>query len=217
MSVEQKEAIRVLLADDHPIVRTGFSMSLASFGIKVVGEAKSPDEVIKMYPTLLPDVVVLDIRFGVKQTGLDVAKEILRQHPGAKIVLLSQFDQDSLIKETYKIGARAFVTKNCDPAELALAIRRAHENKVFFLPEIAERLASLSVLGDHSPQALLEERELEVFVLMAKGLTNVEIAEKLDLSPKTISNVSQTIKETLCMHRPADITRLAVKHELIEP
>ena len=85
------------------------------------------------------------------------------------------------------------------------------------MPAIAERLASLSVLGEQSPQALLDERSLDIFRMMAEGLTNAEIAERLDVSSKTISNASQAIKDKLGVQRAADITRLAVRHGLIQP
>ena len=85
------------------------------------------------------------------------------------------------------------------------------------MPHIVERLAQLAIAGDASPQTKLDTRELEVLKLIAKGFTNAEIAEKLDLSPKTISNTSQAMKDKLGIHRPADITRLALKHGLIEP
>jgi DNA-binding NarL/FixJ family response regulator len=209
--------IRVMLADDHPIVMTGFAMSLTGQGLDVVAQARTPEEALEQHKRLAPDVIVLDIRFGDQLTGLDVAKQILAQAPSAAIVFLSQFDQDSLIKETYRLGGRAFLTKDCDPADLAAAVRRAHEGELYFLPHIAERLANLSVRGDASPQSQLDERALEIFTLMAEGLTNAEIAEKLDVSTKTISNISQAVKEKLGVHRPAYITRLAVKHGLIEP
>ncbi|WP_373988241.1 response regulator [Duganella sp. BuS-21] len=209
--------IRVLLADDHPIVMTGFAMSLEGQGLEVVGQARSPEEALAQFEQLQPDVSVLDIRFGDQLTGLDVAKRMLAQQPSAAIIFLSQFDQDSLIKETYRLGGRAFMTKDCDPADLAAAVRRAHQGELYFLPHIAERLANLSVRGDLSPQSQLDERALEIFTLMAAGLTNAEIAEKLDVSTKTISNISQAVKEKLGVHRPAYITRLAVKHGLIEP
>ena len=209
--------IRVMLADDHPIVMTGFAMSLTGQGLDVVAQARTPEEALEQHQQLAPDVIVLDIRFGDQLTGLDVAKQILARSPAAAIVFLSQFDQDSLIKETYRLGGRAFMTKDCDPADLAAAVRRAHEGELYFLPHIAERLANLSVRGDASPQSQLDERALEIFTLMAEGLTNAEIAEKLDVSTKTISNISQAVKEKLGVHRPAYITRLAVKHGLIEP
>jgi DNA-binding NarL/FixJ family response regulator len=211
------EKIRVMLADDHPIVMTGFAMSLQGQGLDVVAQARTPAEALAQYQELKPDVIVLDIRFGEQLTGLDVAKQILAQTPSAAVVFLSQFDQDSLIKETYRLGGRAFMTKDCDPADLAAAVKRAHDGELYFLPHIAERLANLSVRGDASPQSQLDERALEIFTLMAEGLTNAEIAEKLDVSTKTISNISQAVKEKLGVHRPAYITRLAVKHGLIEP
>ncbi|MYM25729.1 response regulator [Duganella sp. FT135W] len=209
--------IRVMLADDHPIVMTGFAMSLEGQGLEVVTQARTPEEALAQYQQIKPDVIVLDIRFGEQLTGLDVAKQILARAPSAAIVFLSQFDQDSLIKETYRLGGRAFMTKDCDPADLAAAVRRAHQGELYFLPHIAERLANLSVRGDASPQSQLDERALEIFTLMAEGLTNAEIAEKLDVSTKTISNISQAVKEKLGVHRPAYITKLAVKHGLIEP
>jgi DNA-binding NarL/FixJ family response regulator len=206
-----------MLADDHPIVMTGFAMSLEEAGMKVVGQAKTPSEAAAMYSEEKPDVLVLDIRFGTELTGLDAAQNVLKADPDARIVFLSQFDQDSLIKETYRLGAHAFVTKDCDPADLASAVRHAHEGKLYFPPQIAERLASIAVRGDVSPQSQLDERGLEIFKLMAEGLTNAEIAEKLNLSTKTISNTSQAIKEKLGVHRQANITLLAVKHGLIAP
>lgn len=209
--------IRVMLADDHPIVMTGFAMSLEGQGLEVVAQARTPEEALAQYQQLRPDVSVLDIRFGEQLTGLDVARQMLAQEPSAAIIFLSQFDQDSLIKETYRMGGRAFMTKDCDPADLAAAVRRAHDGELYFLPQIAERLANLSVRGDLSPQSQLDVRALEIFTLMAQGLTNAEIAEKLEVSTKTISNISQAVKEKLGVHRPAYITRLAVKHGLIEP
>lgn len=217
MKTPKNTAIRVLLADDHPIVMTGFAMSLESEGMQVLRQARTPQEALTQFAALQPDVLILDIRFGAELTGLDAARQVLQKYPGANIVFLSQFDQDALIKETYRLGARAFVTKDCDPADLALAVRRASLGELYFMPQIAERLAKLSVSGEVSPQSSLDERELDIFTAMAEGLTNVEIAEKFNLSAKTISNVSQTIKEKLGIHRPALITKLAVKHGLIEP
>jgi two-component system invasion response regulator UvrY len=214
---EQNKPIRVMLADDHPIVMTGFAMSLEAAGMQVVGQAKTPSEATALYATEQPDVAVLDMRFGTELTGMDAAQAILKSDPAAKIVFLSQFDQDSLIKETYRLGAHAFVTKDCDPADLATAVRHAHEGKLYFLPHIASRLASMAVRGEVTPQSQLDERGLEIFKFMAEGMTNAEIAERLDLSTKTISNISQSIKEKLGVHRQASITLLAVKHGLIEP
>ena len=214
---EQKSSIRVLLADDHPLIMAGFAMSLESFGIEVVGQALTPEDTVKRYQDLLPDVLVLDIRFGEKLTGFDAARSVISQCPDAKIVFLSQFDQDNLIKEAYGLGGRAFVTKNSSPEQLATAIQHVHAGEVYFLPRVAEHLATLAIHGDPSPRSILDPRELQVFTYMAQGLTNAEMAEKLDLSLKSISNLSQAVKEALGMHRAADITRLAIKHGFFEP
>lgn len=209
--------IRVLIADDHPLIVEGIAAALRRLGLNVVGLARTAAEVQPEYDRVQPDVLVLDVRFGPGPTGLDVAKELLVQWPKAAIVFYSQFDQDEIIREAYRLGGAAFITKNSPPEALAAAIEEASRGKTFFLPQIAERLALLGVHGDDSPRARLEPREVEVFSLMASGLTNVEIAERMSLSPKTISTISQTIKEKLGIHRAAEITRLALKHGLIEP
>lgn len=216
MTTETKPAIRVLLADDHPIVMSGCQAALSSLGISTIGQAKTPADAVRMYAELKPDVLVLDVKFGQAQTGFDAAKDILKADPTAKIVFWSQCDQDSVIKEAYRIGGHAYVTKVADPAELATAITSSHGGRMYFHPAIAERLASLSVRGDKSPQVVLDERELEVFKLMAQGMTNLEIAAQLHLAPRTISTISQTIKDKLGVHRPADITLMAVRHAIIE-
>lgn len=207
----------MLLADDHPIVMNGFSIALDEYEVNIVGMAKTPEEAIKIYSTCLPDVAILDIRFGEKKSGFDAAKEILQKYPKAKIIFLSQFDEDNLIKEAYKMGAKAYLTKDCQPDELATAVQRADQGATYFLPQIAERLANLSVREDNTPQSQLDKRELEIFILLARGRTIAEIAEELNLSLKTISNISHTIKQKLNITRPADLTRLAIKHDYIEP
>lgn len=209
--------IRVLLADDHPVVMQGFATCLTDNGIEVVGQVKTPDEVVKHYEELRPDVLVLDIRFGDKQYGLYAAKELLTRFPDAKIVFLSQFDQDQLIQETYKMGAKAFLTKDCDAADLLTAVTVVNNGERYFLPKIAQRIADNSVGGGASPLASLDDRSIEVLKQLAKGSTIPEIAEKMNLSPKTISKTVQTLKTTLGIHRPADITMFAFKHGLIEP
>jgi two-component system invasion response regulator UvrY len=217
MSDKTITPIRVLLADDHPIVMQGFALSLATMAIEVVGQVTSPAEAIESYETLQPDVLMMDLRFGEKLTGLDAAKAVLARHPGANILFLSQFDQDALIKQTYSIGGRGFLTKDISASDLAQAVTDASSGESYFMDRIAKRLASLSVKGDQSPVALLDAREFEIFLLTAKGRTNQEMAEHLALSQKTISNVTHSLKEKLGTNRIADLTLLAVKYGYIEP
>lgn len=217
MSEETRPAIRVLLADDHPIVMSGFALSLQSKGIEVVGEVTTPKDAVEFFGKLQPDVLLMDLRFGEKLTGLDAAKTILENYPEANILFLSQFDQDALIKQTYSLGGRGFLTKDISASDLAQAVTEASNGETYFLARIAKRLANLSVKGDQSPGAVLDSREFEIFLLTAKGRTTQEIAEQLGLSQKTISNVTHSLKEKLGTNRIADLTLLAVKHGYIEP
>jgi two-component system invasion response regulator UvrY len=207
--------VRVLIADDHPLIVIGLTTALSDLGIEVVGHAEMADEVVPRYLATQPDVLILDIRFGEGRTGLDVARELMQKVPSPRIVFYSQFDQDETITEAYRLGGAAFIPKNTAPKLLAEAIRHVNSGQPYFLKEIAERLALIGVRRDESPQSKLESRELEIFKLMAQGLTNNEMAEKMSLSPKTISTISQTVKEKLGVHRQADITRLALKHLMI--
>lgn len=213
--MNKESPIRVLLADDHALIMRGFARELAEYDVAVVGETKNPDEVLTKFEELNPDVIVLDIRFGEQFSGFEAARTVLAKYPNARIIFLSQFDQDSVIKEAYKIGAKAFIMKVSDSELLAEAIQRAHLGECFFLPEVAEKLANLAIQGDSSPESKLDTRELEVFKAMALGLTNAEIVEQMSLSTKTISNVSLAIKDKLGTYRQADLTLLAVRHRLI--
>ena len=217
MTGAQKETIRVVIADDHPIVMAGFSMALTSFGIQVAGNAGTPADVLTIYAELLPDVLLMDIRLGEELSGLETAKKILCQHPDAKIVLLAELHQESLIREAYRIGAYAIITKACSAIELATAVTHASYGKLYFSPNVAARLASLSVRGDDSPHATLHPRELDVFLRIAKGQTVNEIAKELHISPKTVGNTSVKLKRKLGVTRAAEVTRLAIKFGLIEP
>lgn len=211
------QAVRVLLADDHPLIIEGLTIALRRLGLDVLGHVGTANAVKPIFHQLRPDVLVLDVRFGPGPTGLDLAREILEENPRARIVFYSQFDQDEVIREAYRIGGSAFVTKDTPPEALAEAIVDASKGKTRFLPIIAERLALLGVHGDESPRARLDPREIEVFVQLARGQTNNEIAESMQLSTKTISTIVQAVKEKLGAHRAAELTRLAVRHGMIEP
>jgi two-component system invasion response regulator UvrY len=210
-------AVRVLLADDHPLIIEGLTGALKRLGLKVVGFALTAGEVLEKFRRAKPDVLVLDVRFGPGPSGLDVAREVIADDPQARIVFYSQFDQNEVIREAYRLGGAAFITKNTSPELLVQAIEQAHAGKTYFLPEIAERLALLGVKGDPSPGAVLDERELEVFLKLASGLTNNEIAEHMDFSAKTIGAIGQSVREKLGVQRAADMTRLAVRYGLIDP
>lgn len=213
----QTEPVRVLLADENPIFATGCALTLARFGIEVIGEVKASANLIASFDSFRPEVVVIDATLGGKQNGLEAAKQLLLTRPHAKIVMLGQDGQAAACREVYRIGACAFVTKNRDPADLAQAITRARVGALFFMPHVAEHLANAKVRGDDCPHELLTGREFEVFRLIALGRTNVEMADLLSLSLKTISNYSMSIKAKLGTERVAELTRIAVRYGVIEP
>lgn len=207
--------IRVALADDHPVILNGLQVGLSQQGMAIVSQTHDCATLIDDYRNAEPDVLVLDIRFGGSESGLDKAKELLREFPNAKIVFYSQFDQNELILAAYKLS-KGFVTKDSPLSVLVDAIRTAHEGRVYLMPSVATRLSMIAVHGDESPAAKLTPRELQVFKMMASGLTNIEIAKELALTPKTIGVEFQSIKEKLRIERQADCTKLAIKFRLME-
>lgn len=209
--------VRVMIADDHPLIIEGLSAALNRLGLIVVGQVETTAAVIPTFVETKPDVLVLDVRFGPGPTGLDVARELLAEAPSARIVFYSQFDQDEVVREAYRLGGAAFITKNTAPQALARAIEEAHAGKIYFLPEIAERMALLGVRGDTSPRSRLDDREIEVFMQLADGFTNNEIAARMKLSAKTIGTIGQAVREKLGVQRATDLTRLAVRHGMIDP
>ncbi len=214
---ETMTAIRVLIADDHPLIIEGLVAALKRLGLRVIGQVEKAAEVIDKYLQAQPDVLVLDVRFGPGPTGLDVARELIAREPKARIVFYSQFDQNEVIREAYRLGGAGFITKNTPPETLARAIGEVHAGRTYFLPEIAERLALLGVRGDQSPRSILDQREIEVFMMLSRGFTNNEIAERMNLSAKTIGAIAQAVKEKLGVQRATDMTRLAVRHGMLDP
>ncbi len=215
LKVTQMKKIKVALADDHTMLLEGMRSILEQHGMSVVAETLEAAKVVDMVRKSGADVLVLDIRFGGAETGLDIAQELLAVMPHARVVFYSQFDQIELIRRAYRVGGAGFVAKNAGAPALIEAIKTAYEGKTYYTPDVAMKLANMAVHGDDSPATKLTARELQVFRLMANGSTNVEMAERLGLSPKTISNESQSIKDKLGIHRPVDIARMALKYNLI--
>jgi two-component system, NarL family, invasion response regulator UvrY len=209
--------ITVLLADDHPLLRTGFFEAMGDCGdIKVVYATDNPQDACDAYNKYQPTVVVLDILFKVKMTGLDAMKIILNQNEKANIVILSQHDQNRLIKESYQLGALAFIPKDTEPELLIEAIKYAAMGKKYFLPEVAQKLAFLAADHNTDPKSLLSEREFQIYKLIAQDHSNVEISEALEVSQKTVNNALFTLRTKLGLRRNTEIAKHALKHGVIK-
>ena len=186
------EAIRVLIADDHPVFRSGLRTLLASVPeTEVVGEVSTGEEAIAQAATLQPDVILMDLHMP-GQNGIEATRAILRVSPHIGILVLTMFEDDDSVFAAMLAGARGYLLKGADQAEIMRAITVVSHGEAIFSPSIAQRLAHyFAILGNASlPQAFpeLTEREREVLTLIAQGRNNAEIAERLVLSQKTVRN-----------------------------
>ena len=192
-----KTTIRVLIVDDHPLFRDGLRALLNSIPqTELVGEAASGEEALKQAAKLQPDVILMDIQMpGLN--GIEATQRILHTNPDIGIIVLTMFEDDDSVFAAMRAGARGYILKGADQTEILRAIGAAVRGEALFGASIAKRLTSFfSVPRPSLPaQAFpeLTEREREVLDLMAQGLNNIEIAERLVLSPKTVRNHTSNI------------------------
>ncbi|MER7765895.1 response regulator transcription factor [Kitasatospora sp. NPDC096140] len=191
--------IRVLIADDQPLVRRGLSLILSPDpSFEVVGEAKNGEQAVAAARLLRPDVVVMDIRMPVLD-GVDATRELARALPSCRVLALSTFDMDEYVVAALRAGAHGFLPKDVSPEELGAAIRTVHTGEAVVAPRLLTRLISTYVrapLGAPPPVADtggLTPREVEVWRLMATGLDNAEISRALDISLSTVKNYITSI------------------------
>ena len=186
------ERIRVLIADDHPLFRDGMHGLLDSVPeTEVVGEAASGEEAITLAETLQPDVILMDIKMpGIN--GFQAMREILQTSPHIRILIVSMLEDDDSVFAAMRAGARGYVPKRANQAEMLRAIRAVANGEAIFGPGIAQRLIGFFSTSRPSVQSRifpdLTEREAEILELITQGRTNVEIAEQLVLSLKTVRN-----------------------------
>ncbi|MEV5551159.1 response regulator transcription factor [Streptomyces sp. NPDC052309] len=189
-------AIRVLIADDQPLVRRGLALILTPDpAFEVVGEAGDGEEAVALAHRLRPDVVVMDIRMPVLD-GVAATARLARELPGCRVLALSTFDMDEYVVAALRAGAYGFLPKDVSPEELVAAVRVVHTGEAAVAPRLLTRLIAAYVRAPHraGPAAVavdageLTPREAEVWRLMARGLDNAEIARALDISVSTVKN-----------------------------
>ncbi len=184
--------IRILIADDHPLFRDGMHGLLDTVpDTEVVGEATSGEEVVSLAATLQPDVILMDIKMpGIN--GIAATREILATSPHIGILMVTMLEDDESVFAAMRAGARGYVLKGANQADILLAIRAVARGEIIFGPGIARRLLRFfSTIRPQAPQRVfpdLSERETELLALMAQGKSNQEIADQLDLSLKTVRN-----------------------------
>jgi DNA-binding NarL/FixJ family response regulator len=209
--------IRILIADDHPIVRAGFKQVLSETpDLVVADEAGNGQEVLEHLKKKKYDVVLLDISMPGKN-GLEILKELKTDYPKLPVLILSIYPEEQYAIRALKAGAAGYLTKESAPHELISAIRKISAGGRYISASLAEKLATyLNVDMTKSPHETLSDREHQVMRLIASGKTVSEIAESLNLSVKTISTYRTHILEKMKMKNNAEITLYAVQNKLVE-
>ena len=208
--------IRVLLCDDHRIVREGLKQILADTkDIEVAGEAADGPAALAQARTLAIDLVLLDIAIPVRD-GLDVLKALKDELPRLPVLMLSTYPEKQYASRCLKLGAAGYVNKGADPDELAAAIRKAAGGGIYVSAALAENLAAqLAVNTRGAPHEALSQREYQVFQMIAAGDSVGSIAGRLKLSPNTVSTYRARILEKTGAHNDVGIAMYAVKHGLM--
>lgn len=212
----------MLLADDHTIVRQGFRLLLeVEPDIAVVGEAETGRQAVQLAQKLRPDVVVMDIAMPLLN-GLEATRQIIKDLPATKVVILSSYNDDEYVRQLAEAGTSGYLVKQTAAGDLVKAIREARKGNAFFSPEITERLVAhyRGTLAAGVPLRksadLLTSREMEVLQLIAEGMANKQIAGELGLSIKTIETHRQRLMNKLHIHDIAGLTRYALSKGIIE-
>lgn len=206
--------IRILVADDHALVREGIRLVLdAEPEFEVVAEAANGRQAVELALVHRPDVVVLDITMP-EETGLAAAARLRDLLPSARVLLLSMHDQAEYVREGIRIGTRGYILKDSAGAELRAAIRTVHAGGTFFSPAVVKRLTTLTVEQAPGATALLDAltpRERDVLDGVARGLTNKAIAAELGISHRTVEAHRESLMKKLEIHNVAGLTRFALE------
>jgi len=209
--------IRVMLVDDHAVVRTGFRLLLQSLPeVTVVAEAESGEVACQRYAELTPDVVVLDLAMP-GMGGLEALKRIRARHPQARVLALSAHDDPMHARRALQEGALGFLSKRSAPEALIEAVSTVANGRRYLDSALAQKLALAELEGAaKSPIERLSEREFEVFIRLASGATVQRIADDLKLSSSTVGTHLYNIKQKLDVVNQSELTLIAIRHGLIE-
>ncbi|MDH5189683.1 MAG: UvrY/SirA/GacA family response regulator transcription factor [Gammaproteobacteria bacterium] len=210
--------IKVLLVDDHHLVRTGIVYLLNDVpGMQVVGEADSGEEAIEIVKDIKPDVILMDLNMP-GMGGLEATRKLLHTNPELKIIIVTVYGEDPFPAQLLKAGAHGYVTKDCDAGELVKAIRRVNDGQRYISFEVAQKLALTYIPGQEntSPVELLTHRELQVMMMLAKGQKTQDISDQLCISPKTVSTYRYRLYEKLGVETDVELAHLALRHGILD-
>ena len=208
--------IKVLIVDDHELIRTGISRLLADFDkIKVIGEAISGEDGVAKARELRPDVVLMDANMpGIG--GLEATRRLIRYDPDIKVIAVTVHNEEPYPTKFMQAGAAGYITKGADIQEMVIAIRQVKSGKRYITPDIAQQMA-LKALNpdDTSPFDILSEREMQVMLMITQGQKVQDISDQLFLSPKTVNSYRYRLFEKLDIENDVELTHLAIRHGVI--
>jgi len=207
---------KILVADDHTIVRQGLKLILSAHpDLNVVGEAANGREVVELAQKLKPDVVLLDVAMP-ELNGIEATKQMMQANPRLRILVLSMHKEAVYVREILKAGARGYLLKDVIDTELLNAVRSVARGDGYISPAVSGALLSDYRQNVTDPVDLLTNREREVLQLIAEGKTNKEVATKLNLSVYTVDSHRGKIMEKLNLHSTGELVRFAIKHGLAD-
>ncbi|ASK33852.1 two-component system response regulator UvrY [Alcanivorax sp. N3-2A] len=209
--------IKVLVVDDHDLVRTGIARILGDQeGIRIVGQAESGEQAVTMAKELNPDVVLMDIRMpGIG--GLEATRRMLRQDDGLRVIAVTVCEDEPFPSRLMQAGAAGYLTKGADLEEMLRAIRMVHTGQRYISPEIAQTMALRPfAAASAAPLELLSERELQIMILIVNCHKVQDVADQLCLSPKTVNTYRYRIFDKLGISSDVEMALVAVRHGLVD-
>ena len=207
--------IRVMLVDDHALVRMGFRMLLTDARAEVVAEAESGEQACLDYPRIKPDVVVMDLSMP-GMGGLEAVRRLLAQDPKARVLALSAHEDTAHPRRVLRAGALGYLAKRSAPDTLIAAVTAVARGDRYVDAQTAQALALAQLDGDPSPAEVLSEREFSVFIQLARGRSVVQIAATLSLSPSTVGTHLYRVKQKLAANNQSELTLVALRWGLIQ-
>lgn len=216
LPVKEHHLIKVLIVDDHALVRMGIRRLLEDLSdMEVVGEADCGEVALTLVKEKQPHVVLLDMKMP-GMDGWEVTRRLKKSNPQAKVIAVTAVSVEPFPARVLQLGAMGYLTKESSAEEMASAIRKVHQGQRYLSAEIAQKMAIKSLASQGSPFDLLSEREMQVMLMITSGMTVQDIAERLFLSSKTINGYRYRMFEKLSIKNDVELTYLAMKHRIIE-